>query len=128
MDYIKINNLSIPYPNDFTLNPEPIIANEITTLSGYTYADIVGVKYSDTTLNWDYLVEEDLLALLNETNPLKGTFTLKFSDPEDVELVTRNLTALRIGRVTTKTRFKESSGRIIWTGISITVRFPYSLH
>lgn len=127
MDYIEINGNKIPYPNDFSLQTEPIIASEITTMNGSTYADIVGVKISDTALSWDYLKEEDLLTLLRETNPLSGTFILKFAEAEGGASGWRTASALRVGRVTTKTAFHEPNGGIVWTGISITLRFPYAI-
>lgn len=127
MDYIEINGNKIPYPNDFSLQTEPIIASEITTMNGNTYADIVGVKISDTTLNWDYLKADELLTLLRETNPLNGTFSLKFAEAEGGATSRRSANALRVGRVITKTAFHEPDGSIVWTGISITLRFPYAI-
>lgn len=127
MDYIEINGNQIPYPNDFTMNTEPIIVNEITTMNGYTYADIVGVKFSDTTMNWDYLKEEELMTLLSETNPLNGTFELKFAEPEGGTGGWRRINALRVGRVVTKTALHEPDGGIVWSGIAITLRFPYAI-
>lgn len=127
MDYLEINGYKIPYPNDFNLQTEPIIVNEITTMHGGTYADIAGVKFSDTTLNWDYLKEEELMTLLRETNPLNGTFLFKFAEPEGGVNGWRSIYALRTGRVITKTPLHEPSGGIVWTGISITLKFPYPI-
>lgn len=121
MDYIKVNGNSIPYANDVAMATEPNIVSEIVTLAGNTIADINGWKYSDITLSWDMLHRSDLDTLLNETNPMDGTFDFTFIDALEGE---KTIKALRVGGVQTKTPFVDADGSILWTGISISLKFP----
>lgn len=121
MDYLKINGKSLPFCNGFTMNQVPNLVNEVTLMNGNTQADIVGWRYDDTTLKWDYLKENDLNTLLSETDPIRGTFEFSFYEPGSNGYKTVN--ALRKGRVIVKTRYKEA-GEIVWTGIEIDLSFP----
>lgn len=121
MDYLKINGKEFPYGNDFTMTKVPNIVNEIVTLSGETIADINGWKFADTELNWDYLKHEELIDVLDETNPTKGTFDLTFIDSDQEEVTVK---ALRKGNSVTKTQFKENGTQIVWTGIKMSISFP----
>ena len=121
MDYIKLNgNCLIPYPNSFTMTKEANIVSEIKTCTGKCLADISGWKYEDTTLSWDTLFESDLQALLLETNPVNGIFTLTFNDTESG---TMTINAFRRKRVTTKTRHKKN-GNVIWKDVQLEISFP----
>ena len=60
MDYITINNQTLPYPKQFQLQKVPFIVSEITTMTGQTYADVNGWKYADTVIEWGALYPEDL--------------------------------------------------------------------
>lgn len=121
MDYLKVNDKKIPFSNGFTMNQVPNIVNEVTLMDGSIQADIVGWRYDDTVLRWDFLYERDLLTLLSETDPVRGTFELSFYEPGSNGYKTVN--ALRIGRVVVKTRYKEA-GEIVWTGIELELTFP----
>lgn len=123
MDYLKINGNRIPYSNGFTMEQVPNIVNEVTLMNGNTQADINGWKYDDTTLEWDFLYENDLNTLLAETDPIRGPFDLSFYEPGSNGYKT--VKALRVGRVIVKTRYKEA-GKIVWTGIKIKLTFPES--
>jgi hypothetical protein len=90
-------------------------------MSGTVQADINGWRYADTTLEWDYLTEDDLNTLLAETDPIRGTFNFSFFEPGSNNYKT--IKALRTGRVVVKTRHKRN-GSIIWTGIEIDLTFP----
>lgn len=121
MDYVTLTRTNgtsflVPYPNDFTMKKEKIIAAEYQTLTGQTLGDVVGWKYSDFTLQWDTLTEsmlQNVLAACDDTS-----FNFTFLDPAAGEL-TISLTAL--SRATVKTRYKEN-GVIKWRDIKIPVR------
>lgn len=121
MDYIKINNNRIPYPNGFTMRQSPNIINEVTLMNGDVQADINGWKYEDQTLSWDYLEEKYLNLLLSETDPMFGLFNLSFNEPGSDNYKT--IKALRRGRVVTKTRHKRD-GKIVWKDIQLDLSFP----
>ena len=123
MDYLKVNGHPLPFSNGFTMNQVPNIVNEVTLMNGNTQADINGWKYEDTTLEWDFLYENDLQTLLSETDPIRGTFEFSFYEPGSNGYKT--VKALRIGRVVVKTRHKEQ-GKIVWTGIKVELTFPES--
>lgn len=121
MDYLRVNGKLIPFSNGFSMKQEPNIVNELTTMSGTVQADINGWRYADTTLEWDYLTEDDLNTLLAETDPIRGTFNFSFFEPGSNSYKT--IKALRTGRVVVKTRHKRN-GSIVWTGIELDLTFP----
>lgn len=121
MDYLKINGqYRIPYPNGFTMKKTANITSEYTTITGKRMGDIYGWTYEDQTFSWDTLKEDELQTLLNQTNPMNGTFTLTFTDVEDG---LKTINAIRVSRVLTKTRFKRD-GYIVWKDVQMEVRFP----
>ena len=121
MDYLKINGqYRIPYPNGFTMKKTANITSEYTTITGKRMGDIYGWTYEDQTFSWDTLREDELQTLLNQTNPMNGTFTLTFTDVEDG---LKTINAIRVSRVLTKTRFKRD-GYIVWKDVQMEVRFP----
>lgn len=121
MDYIKINGKPIPYPNDFQMQREANIVSEITTMSGRKLADINGWKYADTTLSWGTLRENTLLTLLNETDPANGPFEFTFDEAESGK---KTVTAYRVSRITTKTRFRDDYNNIVWSDVQLVLSFP----
>lgn len=125
MDYIKVNGISIPYANDVSMGTEPNIVSEITMLSGDVKADINGWRYSDITLNWDYLTPNDLTILLSETDPMNGTFSFTFIDAEYGE---KTINAIRKGGVQKKTQFKHIDGKPVFSNISLNLSFPDCYH
>ena len=120
MDYVTITTednttFDLPYPNDFTMKKEKILAGEYTTLTGQVLGDVVGWRYADFTLEWDTLTENDLQALLGACDD--ASFSLTFYDPQGSQTI--SLTAL--SRAVVKTRFIEF-GVPKWKGIKIPVR------
>lgn len=135
MDYVSFNGAAnaVPYPNDFQMMKEPNIVAEITTMSGQTIADVNGWKFADTTLQWDYLPDEYLKIILEETDPItKGVF--KFGFYEMQHSVTRAMNgqrpsrvarnALRKSAVSTKTCFHTKEGYLVWKDVEMTLSFP----
>lgn len=118
MDYIAINGLRIPYPNDFMMEEVPNVVSEVQTLSGRIVADVNGWRYADQTLQWDTLLDADLLNLLNATQG--DVLTLTFTNLSGEE---KTVTAIKRSRVSTKTRLKKD-GVIVWSGIGLALSFP----
>lgn len=121
MDYIKINNKPIPYPNDFQMTKEANVVSELTTMSGKVLADVNGWRYSDTTFQWDTLRETELNLLLSETMAVNGAFDLTFDDVTDG---VKTVTAYCKSSITTKTRFRDDNGHIVWSDVQLSVSFP----
>ena len=118
MQYMMINNYSIPYPNDFTLQKVPNIVNEMTTLTGKVVADINGWRYADTTLEWDTLLDADLQNLLTaiSTNEFQISFT-------DIDGNDHTINAVFRGRANVKTPMFHN-GVTVWKDVKITLSFP----
>lgn len=121
MDYIELDGLRVPYPNSFKMERVPNKVAELTTMSGRNIADINGWKYSDTTLQWDTLLDQDLQNLLDAISSF--SFTLKFNDIDGEHIVNAILTS----RVNTKSRYKRG-GEIVWRDVNITLSFPDCYH
>lgn len=117
MDYIKINGYNIPYPNSFTLEKVPNVVAEIATMKG-TQADINGMKYADTSLNWDTLIGEDYQNLLTAIS--EYTFKLECFDADGNRI---ELDAVRGSFSFEKTQFKYG-GQILFSGLKLEVSFP----
>lgn len=117
MDFLKINNRSIPYPNNFNMKKVNNVVAEIKTLSGRRIADVNGWCYEDQSFTWDTLLNEHLDALLDETTT---DFVLEFVNTRgEVERVN----AARISLEAEKTQFKED-GTLVWKDITLEVMFP----
>lgn len=123
MNCIKINNIEIPHPLNFAMQPAPNINNEYVTLDGETVADICGYKYADVTLEWEYLKESDLQNLLTQTNTSSGLFDFTY---EDVEDGVKTIKAYRTSLTTQETRSRDANNNIIWRNIKMGVTFPNS--
>lgn len=102
-------------PNNFELKREDVYAGEYTTCTGKTIADKIGWKYSDLTLKWDILPDEDLAYLTT----LTGTFSIAFrdSDGQHTEQV------IRRGFTNTPTRITGPNGTKIWTELEMEISF-----
>lgn len=121
MDYIKINGLTLPYGNDFTLQKSPNIVSEISTMSGDTISDVNGWKYADTKLQWDTLIENDLNNLLSVLTQPTGVLEFVDIDGE------HTLDIIIKSRVNAKSRFHRN-GQILWKNISLDISFPRCYH
>lgn len=124
MDYIKVNGHPIPYPNSLTMAKEPNIVDEFIALNGQKLYDINGWRYADVDLEWDYLYEEDLQTLLQETDPKyqpHGAFDFEFIDPQEgMKLIT----AVRTSVAPVKTPMRDREGNRVWTDLKISLTFP----
>lgn len=113
---MKLNGKEILRPNDFSPKREDIYAAEITTCTGKTVADLIGWRYSDMTLSWDMLPQDQLEALIE----MRGTGELEFTDADGE---THLEEIIRISAVTTSTRAKDVEGNPIWKDVQVEVRF-----
>lgn len=118
MDYIQIGAYEVPYPNSFKLSKVPNIVAEIDTMKG-TVADVNGMKYADTELQWDTLRAEDMEKLLNATNNI--VFDLY---PYDVTGERIRLRAIKKSFEFTKTQFRFEDGTRVWEDVTLEVSFP----
>ena len=113
---IKINGSDVFMPNGFTPQREHVYAAEITTCTGKTIADRIGWKYSDMTLEWGTLPQDQLDVLL----AMDGTDTITFTDV-DGTTVTEEIFPL--SNVWIGTRFLGEDGEPLWKDIRLSIRF-----
>lgn len=114
---IQIDGEEIYNSNGFTLQREWIYAAEIETCIGKRCADVVGWRYSDLSLSWDSLPQDQLQKILD----LSGTEVDMVFTNEKNQTVTEKV----IPTVTTAqlTRMTDPQGDIAWRGVGLTVKF-----
>jgi len=115
MNYIKIGDMNIYNSNSFSPAREDVYAGEYTNCNGETVADLTGWKYSDMTLSWDSLSQDQLEVILAAS----GAFELTFTDPLD-GVVTESV--MRTSAVLSRTRITRS-GVVLWKDVQFAVRF-----
>lgn len=103
--------------NDFTLQREYVYAGEIETCTGDRYADLVGWRYSDLTIEWDMLPEDQMDAILNLSGAVVSlTFSNESNDSVTEQVIPRVITS-------TATRFTRGDGTALWKGVSLQLQF-----
>ena len=114
---ITIDGNEIFRGNDFTLQREWIYAAEIETCTGKRCADVVGWRYSDLSLSWDNLPQNQLQAILDLTG---AEVNMTFSNEKN-ETVTEKV----IPKVTTAqvTRLTDAHGDVAWSGVGLNIQF-----
>lgn len=114
---ITIDGTEIYRGNAFTLEREYIYAGEVTTCTGKFCADVVGWKYSDLSISWDNLPQDQLQAILS----LSGqAVDMTFSNEENqtvTESVIPTSTSAQVTRLT------DEQGNVAWSGIGLKIRF-----
>lgn len=114
---ITIGGTEIYRGNAFTLEREYIYAGEVTTCTGKFCADVVGWKYSDLSISWDSLPQDQLQAILS----LSGqAVDMTFSNEENqtvTESVIPTATSAQVTRLT------DPQGNIAWSGIGLELKF-----
>lgn len=114
---ITINGSEIFRSNGFTLAREWIYAAEIVTCTGKVCADVVGWRYSDITLEWDNLPQNQLQALMD----LNGSAVeMTFSNELNESVTEMVIPTVSTARITRKTDF---NGNVAWSGVKLTLRF-----
>lgn len=114
-DYITINGNQILRPPAFAPQIEDIYAGEYTTCTGKTVGDVVGWKYSDTTLTWDALPQSSVDVLV----AMSGENTLTFVSPSGT---TTTETVIRDSVVQLQNR-NTIRGEVWWKNVSVQIRF-----
>lgn len=114
-DYITINGNQILRPPTFAPQIEDIYAGEYTTCTGKTVGDVVGWKYSDTTLTWDALPQSSVDVLV----AMSGENTLTFVSPSGT---TTTETVIRDSVVQLQNR-NTIRGEVWWKNVSVQIRF-----
>lgn len=114
---ITINGEEIYRGNGFTLEREYIYAGEVVTCTGKFCADVVGWRYSDLSVKWDNLPQDQLQSIMS----LSGQqVEMTFSNEENetvTELVIPVSTSAQVTRLT------DEQGNVAWTGIELRIKF-----
>lgn len=113
---ITINGNKIYRPNNFSPQREDVYASEYTTCTGKIIADLVGWRYSELTMEWGTLPEEQLKVLLN----MRGETNLVFVDADGQ---THTEKVIRTSAVSTGTRFTGADGKPAWKDVKVEVKF-----
>lgn len=113
---IIIDGTEVFRPNEFTLARENVYAAEIETCTGKRIADLIGWRYSDLSLEFDWLPQDKLSALL----AIQGEVTMTFGNEID-ETVTE--TVIVKTSAATVTRLTAPDGQVAWKGIQLEVQF-----
>lgn len=122
MRNILINGKAYPHPKDFAMQSVPNIVSSITTMSGKNLADVNGWVYSDVTLSWEWIDAAVLVDLINDTDPIQGTFDFTFDDMKSG--TRKTIKAIRTGVGGQKLAAITPDGKVQWTGIQMSLSFP----
>lgn len=114
---ITINGTEIYRGNAFTLQREWIYAGEVVTCTGKVCADVVGWRYSNVTISWDTLPQDQLQDILS----LNGeAVDMTFSNERNETVTEKVIPQVISSQVT---RFTDPSGNVAWRGITLELRF-----
>ena len=114
---VEIDGNEIYRGNDFTLAREWIYAGEIVTCTGKVCADVVGWRYSNLSLNWDNLPQDQLQAIL----ALDGSeVNMTFSNEENTSVTEAVIPTVSTATVT---RLTDHNGDVAWSGVKLELRF-----
>ena len=113
---ITIDGTEVIRPNEFTLQRENVYSAEIETCTGKRIADLIGWRYADLTLNFDYLPQEQLSALLDIQGEVVMTFGNEVEETVTETVIVKTSTA-------TVTRLTDQDGNVAWKGIQLEVQF-----
>lgn len=112
---ITIDNVEFPRPSDFQIQRQDVLAGEYTTCTGRIIADRIGWRYSDMTLEWDTLTQDQLDTLTG----INGPVTMEFEDSDGAQ----SETIIRGAFTNTPTRFTGPDGEPVWKDVAMEVRF-----
>lgn len=114
---ITIDGTVIYRGNEFTLQREWIYAGEVVTCTGKVCADRVGWRYSNVTITWDTLPQDQLQAILS----LNGeAVDMTFSNEHNETVTEKVIPQVLSSQVT---RYTDPHGNVAWKGISLELRF-----
>lgn len=115
LDFITINGSQIRKPANFKPKREDIYAGEYETCTGAIVADRIGWKYSDISLDWDALTQEEVDILIG----LNGEFPIIF---DDMDGDTQTEKAIRSSIVSLRHR-NTIDGVTWWRNVQVSIRF-----
>ena len=114
----------LPYPKKFEMQKTPFIVSEFTTMTGQTYADVIGWKWADTTIEWGALYPhklENLVWVINYAlSHTDGDFRLTFKDNNNQDVTVK---AIIRNFKKAKTLVKYGD-HYVWDGVSLELSFP----
>lgn len=113
---ITIDGTEVIRPNEFTLQRENVYAAEIETCTGKRIADLIGWRYADLTLGFDYLPQNQLAAILD----IEGEVTMTFGN--EVEQTVTESVIVKTSSATV-TRLTDPQGNVAWSGIELEIQF-----
>lgn len=113
---ITIDGTEVFRPNDFTLQRENVYAAEIETCTGKRIADLIGWRYSDLSLEFDWLPQAKLSALLD----IQGEVSMTFGN--EIEETVTEIVIVKTSAATV-TRLTAPDGQVAWKGIQLEVQF-----
>lgn len=114
---IEIDGKEIYRGNEFTLQRENIYAGEVETCTGRRCADLVGWRYSDQTIEWDALPQDQMQKLLNLSGlEIDMTFTDEEGSSVTEKVIPRAITSAA-------TRFTRTDGTAIWRNVGLQLQF-----
>ena len=90
-------------------------------MSGKTIADINGWTYADMKLSWEFIESETLIDLMQETDPMRGSFLFTFDDITTGLQSTVNAIRTDIGGRRLAVR---ENGKTVWVDIQMSISFP----
>lgn len=114
---ISIDGNVIFRGNDFTLQREYIYAAQYETCTGKRCADVVGWRYSDLTISWGNLPQDQLEFIL----ALSGAEVDMTFENESGESVTEKVTPLVLS--SQASLLTDPFGNKAWTNISLQLQF-----
>lgn len=114
---VSIDGNTIYRGNDFTLQREYIYAGQYETCTGKRCADVVGWRYSDLTLSWGNLPQDQLEDLLQ----LDGTEVNMTFEAEDGTTATEKVIPTLIS--SQASRYTDPFGNKAWINISLQLQF-----
>lgn len=119
---ITIDGTVIYRGNEFTLQREWIYAGEVVTCTGKVCADRVGWRYSNVTITWDNLPQDQLQTILS----LNGeAVNMSFSNEKNLNVTEKVIPQVLSSQVT---RYTDPHGNVAWKGISLELRFINAHH
>lgn len=102
-------------PNNFAVQREDIYAGSYTTCTGATLADRIGWKYSDMTLSWDALKQDEVEDLIS----LSGEVKIVFDDPSG-DTISESVIRNSVVSMRCRNKFENEYW---WTGVSCSISF-----
>jgi len=112
---ITINGTQITRPPEFQPKREDVYSGKYTTCKGELIADRIGWKYSDLTLEWDALTQDQVAVLIG----MQGECTMVFDDVDDDE---HSETIIRSSAVQLRHRWTQN-GVTVWKNVKVEVKF-----